>query len=1079
MSSVVVITIGGVDITEHVVFATARFESKVNGQPGEAYMRVRDLDSTYSVTEGADWLVTIDGDAAWRGYVTQKIDTYIYDAGNVGESGLQRFFDLRGADLNLLFSQRIVFKKADPTVVAGTQYAAGTPDTTAITELVTNWLDLSSDDLDTTTGIVGVGDLDPSQPTRAWSGGWQWGQAMTSIATIPAAIFYIRPEVGSPRGTLVYCDVDVPDAPFGLADVVIDDTYRGYREMEITLDGTSLANDVMCWGMGYGSQRPVFKRARDTTSITQHGVWQTGRIVPGVYKQGTINRIADSILNGSPESRRGAKDDRPSVRLVTYAPGLLAGHKVPFTSAVWNWSDVIPVRQMAITFESPTDPKYEILLSHEIDSPWGFIDQFWPEIPGIPVFCPDPPCAPCLTCGQPDDACDCGITDDFEGRTVASGLGTATCGLDWTGTTFSASASVSGGHAILSTPGGGSSSQTSSVLGPGVGHTVAYEGGTRACVFTFSSIAMTASDLEFDLSWIALVTGATTHNIRVKTGSSLIRWGGGGGTSIPDGFWSDASTYTWTQSYDAGTGLITGTISDGSTSYSSTFSFTPVSVRCTFSTTLTQVFPFTASNKIVYLESMDIPEITRCTLSSFDDFERTITTGWGSATPSAAVWTQQPQTHQAPTSVSGGYGIASLNATSTAESAYMWTASPTTGAFTCTILWGVGVVPTGPSDAITMAITFGGSVFGLDFGAQMTVSNDHGQMVISGDTTDSAPKTDWTTSDYYTEIAWDGNDVLELRTWLASGTRPATADATASFAGPLSSTLFAFSFASTTTGSAPVRVGDIAFGYADAPCYYDCSSDGLMTIDDFNRTVASGWGTSFPTLRPWTQGLVTAASVGGGYGQMTYTSLDSPTAVMTLDYGLRLPSTVRVLWYLDLAGGADDPTVAFINANVILRAPGGVSSGWYWSEVLVESTGFQWKSWVDGGSVPGSYTDSYSTTVTTAKPIVMLTGNGVDLSTLRVQSIVATGCSPVASTAAAPPQGVNGYGCEDATRVSSTDYTTSGRFALGSTFVWRDGLFQRRGTDYTEGSDLRTLTFSDAVASTSSIRVCYFTEVQP
>ena len=45
---------------------------------------------------------------------------------------------------------------------------------------------------------------------------------------------------------------------------------------------------------------------------------------------------------------------------------------------------------MEVTFESPTAPRYELLLSHEIDAPWGFIDQFWRKIP-FPNVKPPPP----------------------------------------------------------------------------------------------------------------------------------------------------------------------------------------------------------------------------------------------------------------------------------------------------------------------------------------------------------------------------------------------------------------------------------------------------------------------------------------------------------------------------------------------------------------------------------------------------------------------------------------------------------------------------------------------------------------
>lgn len=412
----VVISLGGVDVTDRVLFASATFTQRVNGKPGSAYMRLRDNAETLSVATGVDWLVTVDGDAAWRGFATQVSRVYAFDAEDVSER-MGRFIDVRGADLNLLLAKRRVFNQADPTI-GGKQFAAGASDTTALTELFTNWLDLSSDSLDT--DFTHVGDLDPDE--KAWIGwaGWTLADAMANIAMLPGAIFYVRPNAGTPRGTVVYCDADSATAPFGLSDVPDGTTTKGYREMEILEDGTSLANDVMGWGMGYGSQTPVFQRMQDATSIATHGRWQTSQVTVGVYKQATINRIVDSIINGSPENLRGAKDDMPSVRLVTWEPGLVAGDVVDFESQVWGWSDNIPVREMTITFPSPTDPRYEILLSHEVDAPWSSLDLWWPKIPPPNPVWPPPPD---IEEECPPD----GLEDDFD-RILSGEWGTSTPG---------------------------------------------------------------------------------------------------------------------------------------------------------------------------------------------------------------------------------------------------------------------------------------------------------------------------------------------------------------------------------------------------------------------------------------------------------------------------------------------------------------------------------------------------------------------------------------------------------------------------------------------------------------------------
>jgi hypothetical protein len=158
----------------------------------------------------------------------------------------------------------------------------------------------------------------------------------------------------------------------------------GYREMTITRDGSSLANDVLAWGLGYGSTSPVFDRAEDAPSEALHGLWQAATIRNGIYKQATIDRVAESILDGSPENLRGAKDDKVSVSVVTYVPGFLPAQKVDFTSTVWGFEDVIPIRRMRVTFDAPDTPRYELSISHDIDAPWGFFDPFLLNLPKLP-----------------------------------------------------------------------------------------------------------------------------------------------------------------------------------------------------------------------------------------------------------------------------------------------------------------------------------------------------------------------------------------------------------------------------------------------------------------------------------------------------------------------------------------------------------------------------------------------------------------------------------------------------------------------------------------------------------------------
>jgi hypothetical protein len=364
------IKVAGVDQASHVVFARTDFESAVNGAVGNATVYIRDDDSSMSFVTGSDLELLINGDPVWTGFITAINWTYPFPAQNPAAFGSTRFFKLTGTDLNILFSRRIVFNQSDGADVLGTLFPAHTADTTAIADLIANFLDLSSDSLDTSTLVENVADINEDQEARAWEGSDQWGQAMSSIAMLPAAVYFL-----DPLRRLVYTDVNTANAPFGMSDQPSAEQV-GYREMRLLRDGGGLINDLLAWGMGYGSNTPVFKRETDATSLATHGRWQTGITKSGIYKQATIDRVASSYVYGSPSSQRGAKDDRVSVEIVTYESGFLPAQKVAFESNVFGFSDTIPIRRMKVTFEGPDVPRYELLLSHAIDDPWGFFDPF-------------------------------------------------------------------------------------------------------------------------------------------------------------------------------------------------------------------------------------------------------------------------------------------------------------------------------------------------------------------------------------------------------------------------------------------------------------------------------------------------------------------------------------------------------------------------------------------------------------------------------------------------------------------------------------------------------------------------------
>ncbi len=61
--------------------------------------------------------------------------------------------------------------------------------------------------------------------------------------------------------------------------------------------------------------------------------------------------------------------------------------------------------------------------------------------------------------------------------------------------------------------------------------------------------------------------------------------------------------------------------------------------------------------------------------------------------------------------------------------------------------------------------------------------------------------------------------------------------------------------------------------------------------------------------------------------------------------------------------------------------------------------------------------------------------------------------------------------------ISTTVLTTTAAFTPNSTLLYRDGILQRRGVDYTEGSDLMSLVLTDPLVGNEVLMVIYQTAV--
>jgi methyl-accepting chemotaxis protein len=779
------VLIDGSSIWDDVLFETARFESQVNGVAGTCYFRVRDEDRTKSFTPGAPLLLTINGENVWRGFVATVTRTYVFPALNVDDFGLARFIDITGMDINILLTKRIVFNQSAGANITAPLLPAHTPDVTAIDDLLDDWLDLSGDGLDTSSYVENVGDTTWTQSGRAWEGSDTWAQAMQSIASLPAAIYYIDPDKN-----FVYTDVDTPTARFGLSDQYDGVTTFGYREMEVLKDGTSLANDVLAWGMGYGSNKPVFDRETDATSQSIHGLWQVASLNFGVYKQATLNRIAQSIIDGSPQSKRGAKDDRVAVMCATYQHGLRVAQKVDFTSNTFGFNDVIPIRKMVVTFPGPETPRYNLILSHEIDTPLSLIDNLlfnfnFPPFGGICIppmvmgpngQCILPPSGP-----GPEECLDCGITDSFSRTTTSPDLGESDCGLSYSGSlTGGATVHADGNSGIVTLPlsGIGASSTFGATLTPAFPLWDAIA--THSIQFQFDNFG---DDTLADAEYIQLgfrPFGATpSSGLRVvilpsdtslwlqgtgptptASAYSQITWNNDfiSGTQIPITFWQPGINYT-VSVHSQGTNLI-GTITDGATTYSISIASVPFTINAvTFSASRNIASPFsTAVVTTISVDNLISPELTRCSTFAFDDFNRTVSNAWDGPWDSTGFTPSHA-------SVNGTYGrmnvpAADIDTMTTTSTTGGWTTS--TG-FTVEALMLVDTVPGTGQD-----VYYEMDDENFDFTVFVEVSSDAtlGRVFIGSATSDSYVKTDWQTFTIYKiKAEYIPNDVARLKVW--------------------------------------------------------------------------------------------------------------------------------------------------------------------------------------------------------------------------------------------------------------------------------------------------------------------------
>jgi hypothetical protein len=152
----------------------------------------------------------------------------------------------------------------------------------------------------------------------------------------------------------------------------------------------------------------------------------------------------------------------------------------------------------------------------------------------------------------------------------------------------------------------------------------------------------------------------------------------------------------------------------------------------------------------------------------------------------------------------------------------------------------------------------------------------------------------------------------------------------------------------------------------------------------------------------------------------------------------------------------------------------------YWLKWQYDGSVSRATIWRDGNPEPSTWLCTRSTVGDTpsATPNFEIDWNVVTSAThtLFFSEISVSGCAPVPPTISGPTfdsAGSTGFGCETPTRTSSTVYTTGNLFQPFSTIVYVAGVFQIRGSDYTEDTGGAFVTFSSPVSSSDAVRICY------
>jgi len=356
------------DITNLVIFSTAKFESQMSAMPGTFEFAISDRSQNEGFVTGSQIRLYIDGEVVYGGYVTQVGRAFAFPVVDTTEPTAvdSRQWLLRGVDYNTLFDRRVTYDADNPLSSEGLTYPKNTDIGASIRRLCRDLLILPSD-LDYTTyvpSVIGITDV-PEAAGAYLEQGSKWRDQMDEFAAW-GIVYYINA-----AKQLVVKKLEDFEARWQFSDVpndfAIPPGYEwkptiGMREFSVTEDATMLINDAFIWGGSewQGTGSTVLGRATNDESVALHNLWQyaeTHFAETGFKLQSGVDARASVIVNGAETGiveghlpNRGASNPQAMIRCAWF------DHNIPVDPGTQKRAWLVPGMLMTFILYSLRPP---------------------------------------------------------------------------------------------------------------------------------------------------------------------------------------------------------------------------------------------------------------------------------------------------------------------------------------------------------------------------------------------------------------------------------------------------------------------------------------------------------------------------------------------------------------------------------------------------------------------------------------------------------------------------------------------------------------------------------------------------